>query len=291
MSDVGVYSIAAAAQASGVSEHTIRMWERRYGAVVPPRTPGRSRVFSQRDVDRLVRLRRLTEAGHAIRHVATLSDDELDRLAGDARPQVELGGDPVAQFLAAIEAYDVTTAEAIVSRAALLLSPRELVAQVAVPILDAIGARWGSGELRVYQEHTASAVLRATLGSLIRSQPVIAGAPVAIAGTLAGENHQLGAMMAALHAATEGWHVILLDDHAPAAELRDAAIKADARAILVSFVGEHKKTVQTAFDELVAITPPRVALVVGGRTAARYVTTSRARIATLADLGGVLRSL
>lgn len=296
----GTYSIGAVATATGLTTYTIRMWERRYGAVVPPRTPGRSRLYSHADVARLVRLRRLTEAGHAIRHIARLPDGELDRLAAElpATPARALAdaatlgsGDVAARFLGALAAYDVPAAEQLLAKAALLLAPRAFALEVCVPVLDAIGTRWQRGELRVYQEHTASALLRATLAMLIRAQPIAADAPTAIVGTLTGESHLLGAMIAAVFAATTGWRTIVLDDHAPAAELLAAATTTRARAILLSFVGERDAATQQALDELAAAAPPGVALLAGGRTVRAYALPARVHVVDLAGLPAVLRDV
>ncbi|HET9624950.1 MAG TPA: MerR family transcriptional regulator [Kofleriaceae bacterium] len=263
----GLYSIAAAASASGLTVYAIRMWERRYAAVVPPRTAGRSRLYSQADVDRLTRLRRLTEAGHAIRHIAKLSDAELDQLLA-ATPQHDA---VVPRFLQALQDYDVDAAEVLVMRAAALLGPRPFILQVAVPILEAIGERWRSGELRVYQEHTASALLRTALLGLLRTQTVRDPRLVAVVGTLTGEDHQLGALMAAVLVAVHGWRVVLLDHQAPARELCDAALQVGAAALLLSFIREQSSEIEAAIDELATALPPSVALLAGGRAAAGYV--------------------
>lgn len=284
----GHYTIAAAATASGLTIYAIRMWERRHGAVVPPRTPGRSRLYSQADVDRLTRLRRLTEAGHAIRHIAKLSDAELDKLLG-ALPKSDA---LVPKFLDALHGFDIDTAEHVVMRAAALLGPRPFIHDVAVPILQAIGERWRSGELRVYHEHTASALLRAALLGLLRTQTVRRSDRVGVVGTLTGEDHQLGALMAAVVVASHGWRVIVLDHQAPARELRDAAVEAGATALLVSFINEHTAATQEAMDELVALLPPSIALLVGGRTAGSYASRARrVRQLGLDELDGALDTL
>jgi DNA-binding transcriptional MerR regulator/methylmalonyl-CoA mutase cobalamin-binding subunit len=293
---LGLYTIGAAAEASGLTTYTIRMWERRYAAVVPPRTAGRNRLYSQDDVDRLLRLRRLTDAGHAIRHIARLPVDELDRLlaAMPAPPAAPL--DPLApllaRFLAAIADYDVDTAEALLVRAAALLGPRLFITQVAVPILGALGDRWEAGELRIFHEHTVSAIVRGALLGLLRAQAVRDPAHVAMTATLAGEDHQLGALMAALVAATAGWRVIVIDHQAPAVELRDAAVEAGARALLISFIGAHRDDTQRELDQLARTLPPEIALLAGGRTAPRYLErVPRARAIELDDIDATLDEL
>jgi len=76
------YNIGAVARLTGIARERIRIWERRYAAVVPHRDATNNRLYSQDDVDRLILIRRLVDAGHAISQVARLSRAELEaRLA------------------------------------------------------------------------------------------------------------------------------------------------------------------------------------------------------------------
>lgn len=72
------YNIGAVTRMTGIPRERIRIWERRYAAVVPRRDAANNRLYSQDDVDRLVRIRRLVDAGHAIGQVARLDLAELE---------------------------------------------------------------------------------------------------------------------------------------------------------------------------------------------------------------------
>ena len=74
-------SIGAVTKATGISTHTLRKWESRYGVIEPLRTPTGRRVYSQAQVERLVLLRDLVARGHQIGRLSTLSDEELQALA------------------------------------------------------------------------------------------------------------------------------------------------------------------------------------------------------------------
>ncbi|MDJ0788477.1 MAG: MerR family transcriptional regulator [Myxococcota bacterium] len=76
------FSIGAAAGVTGLDPHTIRAWERRYGAVAPERNARGARRYRDEDLVRLQLLKALVESGEAIGGIARLPDDELrDRLA------------------------------------------------------------------------------------------------------------------------------------------------------------------------------------------------------------------
>lgn len=81
-SEVGRYRIGSVADLTGIPPHTLRAWERRYGAADPLRTDAGFRLYSEDDVGRLTLIKRLSDLGHAIGSIANLSLKELqERLA------------------------------------------------------------------------------------------------------------------------------------------------------------------------------------------------------------------
>lgn len=71
------YGIGAVAKLTGLTDHTIRVWERRYEAVVAQRAPNGRRIYDRADVQRLGLLKRLTDQGLSISQIATDSIDQL----------------------------------------------------------------------------------------------------------------------------------------------------------------------------------------------------------------------
>ena len=80
------------AKMTGLSTHTLRMWEKRYAAVLPHRTEAGGRLYTDADVMRLRLLRTLVESGHSIGGIAKLpakpasnSAQVISSLPGDFR--------------------------------------------------------------------------------------------------------------------------------------------------------------------------------------------------------------
>lgn len=67
----------AAARLAGISASTLRIWEYRYGVVVPPKSAAGQRTYSIKDIERLRLIKRLTVEGHAISTLAHLDVDAL----------------------------------------------------------------------------------------------------------------------------------------------------------------------------------------------------------------------
>jgi hypothetical protein len=72
-----LYGIGAVAKLTGLTDHTIRVWERRYKAVVAQRAPNGRRVYTPLDVEKLGLLKRLTDQGLSIGQIADNSVEEL----------------------------------------------------------------------------------------------------------------------------------------------------------------------------------------------------------------------
>lgn len=84
----GVYAISVAAELTGAGVQNLRVYERR-GLVTPGRTDGRTRRYSEDDLDRVRRVLALLEDGlnlAGIARVLELEDDNLRLRARLRRP-------------------------------------------------------------------------------------------------------------------------------------------------------------------------------------------------------------
>jgi DNA-binding transcriptional MerR regulator len=71
------YRIGAVSRLTGISPDTLRIWERRYGVVVPRRSPGGGRLYFPDDIARLQQIKLLVDQGDSIGSVATLDSAQL----------------------------------------------------------------------------------------------------------------------------------------------------------------------------------------------------------------------
>ena len=81
------YGIGAVARLTGLSDHTIRVWERRYDAVVAERAANGRRVYGPADVEKLGLLKALTDQGLSIGQIAA---DSLEALRERVRDLGEI---------------------------------------------------------------------------------------------------------------------------------------------------------------------------------------------------------
>ncbi|MDQ2668000.1 MAG: MerR family transcriptional regulator [Gemmatimonadota bacterium] len=275
------YPIRVVARRVGVSEMTLRAWERRYGAVAPARSDGGHRLFSEADVERLTLLRALTGQGIAISTLATLTMPALRRLAPTpvAEPAPKAVGrvarapssrdKELATCARAVVALDGERLHQVLMRLVLERGPLSFIEDVASPLCAWIGDEWSQDRLTEAQEHAASDVLRRVLDFTLHTLRRDRRARHVVLTTLAGERHEFGSMMAGIVAAFHGWSCSCLSPDLPAAAIGAAVIRLKARLVAVSIVAPPAAA--RAARELVAlrrIVGRQVAIVVGGPCAA-----------------------
>lgn len=276
------FQINIAARRTGLSTHVIRVWERRYGAIKPERTPTKRRLYSIEEINRLILLRRVTLQGHAISRVANLSDNELEQLTrneslGGKRPKsvkrtpnrtVVSPDEYVALCLADIENLEATAFEDRLNQAAVDLGQQQMLEKLVMPLLHEIGRKWREGELRVVHEHLASAVLRGFLSHVSSSYLWNPDAPHLIVTTPVGHFHEFGALIVSAIAAAEGWRVTYLGPNLPAEEIALMAQRSGAQAVALSLIfTAQDQIVGEELRRLRSVLPRAVRILAGGQGA------------------------
>ncbi|MDR1171148.1 MAG: MerR family transcriptional regulator [Bacteroidales bacterium] len=71
------YSIKDLENLTGIQAHTIRIWEQRYSLLSPERTPTNIRIYSDKDLRKLLSVALLNNNGLKISKIANLSDTEI----------------------------------------------------------------------------------------------------------------------------------------------------------------------------------------------------------------------
>jgi len=276
------YPIKFVSRRTGLTPHVIRVWERRYGAVSPIRTSTNRRLYSDADIVRLQLLHRATLGGVNIGQAAKLPIERILEIvtmdeAAALQPLRSTSSvksssqSHLDACIVAAERLDAEALETAITYATVSLSGPFMIEQVIIPLIHKIGDLCSEGSLRIAHEHLASALLRTHLGSMIVISEIPKSAPNLIVTTPAGQIHELGAVIVAVTAASEGWRVTYLGSNLPAEEIAGAAHETQAKAVALSIVypaddphlaSELKKLRRLLLEEVV--------LLVGGRAADGY---------------------
>ena len=293
LADTPLYSIGAVARRTGLSEYTLRLWEQRYHAIAPARSNGRHRRYSERHVHRLWLLRSAQRSGRPIGDLARLSDAQIVALLRQAGPRAlpEALVKHVRGCQRAIESLDSWTLTALLNRAGGQFGHVLTADALIAPVMEWVGERWANGDLPPEHGHLASGTIRTFLGAALAAQRPPAAAPTVVAGTLTGEQHELGTLTAAVVAAAEGWRVAYLGAGVPGRGMLATAAAHRARCLLI---GSTNLLETAALDELQTVirsAPPATAVLCGG--AGAYLSRSKIEAlgAAVIDLGSVADTL
>lgn len=260
------YRIKTVASMTGIQRGTLIAWERRYDLLEPQRTESGYRLYTDRDVATLMRLKSLVEAGHPI--------SEAVRMVRDGGR-----GDLVTGLLDALLRFDRPAADRMLpdpGRFGFELA----IEEVYLPILRRVGDLWASGEASVAQEHFVSGWCREQMLAMFHA---LGGGPergrTAACALPPEEMHELGALGVAVRLALRGWRVTWLSS-LPVDELRRYVRNERPSLLCVSFVQPRPEAEIRAYLHEIA---GGTRLVVGG-AAVRGLVTDDAEVAPTWEL-------
>lgn len=142
--------------------------------------------------------------------------------------------------LATVDRYDALGCSATLEALAHSLPAEVMAAEVLAPLLHEAGDRWRRGQYTIVQEHLlSSAILRLLSAELDRhNRRASAGNPRVAFTTLSGDRHGMGALIAAVIAASRGVNALHLGADLPVEELAVLAREVRLRAVALSIVAE-----------------------------------------------------
>ena len=273
------YTIGTLSGLTGLSQHTIRAWERRYNALTPGRSDTNRRIYSEEDLHRLSLLKRAIECGHRISHVAQIPTERLRTIDSPiyAEPSliqstdVESAGPYLASCLNSLSRFDPEGFEEALVRGNAALGILGLLDGVVIPLIYQVEARCIERSLSISQEHMMSAVLRTFLDKVRTSMPGSQHAPRILVTTPRSQLHELGALMVSIIAATQTWSVLYLGTNLPAEEIANGVYRSSARAVALSIVfPTDDQTLDAELRLLRAKLGSSTSIIVGGRAAHNY---------------------
>ena len=295
------HPIGVVADRTGLSPDVLRVWERRYGVVEPKRSAGGQRLYSDADIERLQLLNRATRGGHGISHVVSLGKAKLEELAREAESasapsmprtsRTATAHAAIDQAIGFAKALNPGALDAVLRRSAARYGIVPFIDDIVAPFLRRVGDDWHAGELTVGQEHFATAVVHRVVIDTVPLLSGSEGSPSIVIGTLEGERHAVGALMAAATAASEGWRVTYLGAELPVADIVMAAESSGAQAIGISVVVPDKKARTAASLRAIEKDAPAGVRILVGGAAARQLKplVGRSRI-VFVDSAAVLQA-
>jgi DNA-binding transcriptional MerR regulator/methylmalonyl-CoA mutase cobalamin-binding subunit len=253
---------------TGVSAATLRAWERRYGIPSPQRTASAYRLYTDRDVELIKRVRELCDGGIAPAQAAQM----VQAARGSREESVRLESDTAElatqKILAGIERFDADMVEAAVRHAMFLGSASTLFDRVFAPVMAEVGDRWHAGTMSIGQEHLATEAIGAATHDLLRLMRPGNPSKTMLVACFAGDDHSLPALGVALGLSEWNVRSVVLGARTPPAAIQHAVAEVHPDVVGLSLtttlLADEARPLLAAYAEACGRTP----WIVGGQGAA-----------------------
>ncbi len=229
-------TIKAVAARTGVSEHTLRAWERRYGIPRPNRVPtNRYRLYDEHDIADVLWMKRQIDNGVPPAQASMLLKQQQRPMTASVVEQAQPIATLQSNLQNALLDSDERAARQLLDEAFTMFTVEQAAIQIVAPTLREVGDRWLRNEIAVWQEHLASNLIRQKLLSIFQSQPTLPLiAPQVVAACAPAEEHELGLLLFALLARRQGWRVSYLGQETPLADIGEISNRANPDVLVVS---------------------------------------------------------
>lgn len=247
-------SIGELARLTGITTHTLRVWEKRYGTPHSQRLPSGHRRYPKEDVPRLRAIAKALEAGYRASKVVSGTLEELQGLMG-LKPFIEPNSNSasteeakvssnemlIESWVKGIHIYDDDSLLQGFHQQWNKVGPLKFVVDCAAPLIERVGTGWETGELTIPHEHFATECLSSFLTSKWRQLNSRKEGWTAILATLPGETHSLGLLMSAVVTSLSNAKIIYLGLNTPLEDIIATADKNNAELLCISVSNSDKQ--------------------------------------------------
>ena len=252
-------TIRQAAQLTGVPEHTLRAWERRYGSFRTARTAGGYRLYDAEALARVRAMKQLVASGRPPREAAAEVARRLPHSHGK-EPH-----DAAQHLVEALKSMDAATAKRLIDEQFALRSYEAVVDDWLMPTLVRVGDAWANGDISVAAEHLAANIVMRRLAAAFDAVGPNPRTPPAIIGAPSGITHELGLMAFAVALRRAGAATIYLGADVPAQAWSEAVGTTGAAISITAIPRRSDARRVAALVTQLESDHPEVPICVGGR--------------------------
>ncbi len=284
------YRVKNVVELTGIPRNTLLAWERRYSVVEPGRLDNGYRVYQDKDVARLLEVKRLIAQGHKVSEAISL----LDRSRGGRDDAQGLDGvDRIREDLyTALLASNKARAERLV-RGLDQLDRDDVIDKVYFPILGRVGEGWACGQISIHQEHTATRFIRERLLAMLASRPDGGvGRGLVLCARFPGEHHDVPLLALAVQLSQRGFVIEMVDVQPDSSAICAALREREPDMLCVSVMKARDTPQLVGFAlEIMGSAPAGCSLVIGGRGLPLPVPQAPSRVAWHRDAEAFLSHL
>ncbi|WP_163717972.1 MerR family transcriptional regulator [Mangrovibacterium lignilyticum] len=235
------YTIKDLEALSGIKAHTIRIWEKRYGLLVPERTDTNIRFYTDEELKHLLNVAALVKRGHKISKVALYSQQRIQEEVLKLNQQTSSLDDFIDQLIIHIINFDTEKFEALLDRLQERLGFEKMVTELIFPLFSKVGIYWQIGSLFPAQEHMVSNLVRQRIIlETTRFKPAM-NAKTVLLFLPENEMHELSLLFSQYLVLKYNYRAIYLGQNVPFSDLTGLADQKLIELVVTVFVNAMKR--------------------------------------------------
>ncbi|RST75423.1 MerR family transcriptional regulator [Siminovitchia acidinfaciens] len=279
----GLYYIKQVADMTGLSRQVIRKWEERYGLIEPKRLENGYRVYSQTDINKLLKAKKLTEQGQPIKQASEIVKalfEQNGQLVNEI-PDKKMY-EPLNEFVLDLLEKGARCSEIglqfTLQQAYGKLGLEQFISSIAIPFLKEVGDKWERGEWDEYQEAVSSLIFRDYLVQIRRNYWQNPESPFALGACLPNEQHEIPLHLLLLQAMIKGWKTQLIGASPAPQSIQSLVDRIMPDIVLLSATTtapfDHDPSLFSTMENFAA-SKPSIEFYIGGEGASRYLENKK----------------
>lgn len=266
---MGQYSIKDVELLTGIKAHTLRIWEQRYGMVIPHRTDTKIRFYDDSQLKQLLNISILLKNGKKISKISQMSGDEINTelkcLIKAPTEKDKFFETQIDTLVICMIDLDEMRFEKVISTSTVRYGFETTMLQVIIPFLEKVGIMWATDEINVAQEHFITNLIRRKLIVAIDAQiPDQDLKKKFILFLPEGELHEIGLLFAKYIIKSTGFRILYLGQTVPLEDVLKVQSTYNADYLLTYFTMSYEIEKMKVFVEKLAKSNPDKNIIVCG---------------------------
>ena len=236
---MGGYSIKDLENFTQIKAHTLRIWEQRYNLLTPDRSDTNIRLYSDKELKRILNINLLYNNGLKISKIAQLDDEEILNLASKIlSAPVDCDATKSDQIIKKILEFDEAVLRERLAQYLQEMPMADVFMNVVIPVLKKIGELWQVDSINTAHEHFFSNILRSFLINHTSQEKPLEAKGTALLFLREGEYHEIGLLFYNYYLRSKGYNTIYLGQSLPMDDLRKIVRQLKPQYIFTSLVAK-----------------------------------------------------
>ena len=268
------YSIGDIEMLSGVKAHTIRIWEQRYGLVIPNRTDTNIRYYTDEHLRDLLNIALLNKQGVKISKIAKLNKSQITEKVTEITQNEPSSNTQIDGLTLATVQMNELDAETILNRHFAEHGFELTMYQLIYPFLDKLNVLWLTGSIQPAHERFISHLIKRKIILAIEKNSIQPEkqSPTFLLYLREGESQELTLLFMHYLLRARGFRVVNLGIHATLADISTAS-QCTKPDFVFSIFNEplHRQSFQSYLDGLAKSTNDSKVLITGQQIFSQYL--------------------